>query len=1535
MENLPISAFKKFKYSIYFQTFDEESLEMGDKLDSGYEKIESIDTIGDILKLANSTYGIYYPVSLGNWESTEPLSDKDYYEKGIHKFFYLHIQNEDGTDISLEENDFITFLLSDGSYNSEIFEEYAVGGIVTGAIAIGVGALITYFYFKNKKDSNGKPVNSRAKSVTHIINGKERKFPIKDAWKREHSVQNKKEKYEVPQADRKPVKFEMGGDASEYYHEVEYGEGGVARAKDVIMNKIGINEENADFLVSQSEKFSIWLADSIIKKFMIDRSENKKTILESINSHPDYISRFFRREIREILDWLQHPVTEKQDLRNLSFDEALEKAKEWHNELQVLGGDIDFTEPEKNTILKKYPKNSDGIEYYWVFIPSNYCDLESSRMGHCGRTGYGNNLISLRSIKPYGKGHTISDSHVTIAYGVNDGIFYQIKGKKNNKPAEKYFPYVFDLIKSMSNNSINFNFEGFGSEYGDNEDYGFQDMTNEEIRELYELKPSIFTDAESILAIFDAGVIDTEELKGIINENTNFNTFGNQIKLYERGIISEEPSTIVEINYGCDDVVRLLNVDRDFSEDIVEKILCGDIGELYDGWSYYYENPSDLVGNLNKENEQSVIDEIVRITGLDESVVKENGIEYYLNGDDDDFSKDDFDNIIRILASAQNSADNSDYYKYLYDAIESALNNLGEVKSLNYEGVKMTIDLSNYMSLEEIADSMERYEFEDVSNLFSELIARSEIELPNLRIDDRYTPYGSSQDFNEYVSDADLESGFEKGGQTETKMSYEDFVETLQEYEIEGGFGKTLEKGLRMYYLPKENPYLNTKFNHRNMKKAYKQYLEMKRYADGGSLKNLKNIANKYLENEDNNNHSENVVLLATHFGTKEDLKKAKEILALHNSTGSLTSENGKERQKLHSKLIEKARKEMSKEGIKFEKGGEAGDLEYSDILEVLESKITDSIEDLPNKFEGSYEFKGEEVEHESRDGFIPYTDGGYEAIWFERLSGMWSSGHNLPTKQLDDEMNRQINYNLETAKNNFIENYPDIVEEIGEENIDYNSLYEAGYESEAEELSEDENEMMSEDTIMMQISAYYYSPENVRAKDGKHTIRLFGDVNLESPYHRQGNLDDSFDVDITFDSLSELEEKVDEGLKQIISWFDGDMYNDSTAEIKVRRMAEGGEMDDDDFKVHGYYTISNAGGYEIELADSGDSARVRDAYGSDNPEISDWLEIEYVENEDGDVDEDGNLELVPVIDPNGYNIPLNMVMRANYKKGGRLSDKATYLGKRDIESIKTVYGQTIAGKKLLDGNYVKGKLNKPKMSRTQFEEETFEYAEGGEVQDWMEEALASLIEETGFDDLEITIVSDNGNEFYATDDNVEYRVFKTVDDAEEVAVEQVSEDLRENPEYFNKDFLMNHIDGREFFEGALNEMNDSYVEDIESESDSKYANRLIAELVENGLMDDEDAESDNAEELTDNLKSDYINLLTESQLNEGNNGLDYFISNFGEEETYKMIVDRNLIDIDEASIDAVNIDGIGHFLSSYDGETLYLSNDCVAYRVN
>ena len=97
--------------------------------------------------------------------------------------------------------------------------------------------------------------------------------------------------------------------------------------------------------------------------------------------------------------------------------------------------------------------------------------------------------------------------------------------------------------------------------------------------------------------------------------------------------------------------------------------------------------------------------------------------------------------------------------------------------------------------------------------------------------------------------------------------------------------------------------------------------------AKGGSLSSIKE---EYDENEDNNAHSENVVLLAKHFGTKEDLVEAKRILDLHEKEGHLTSENGKKRQELHLKLIEKARTAMDKEGIEFAKGGKLSGLEKS-----------------------------------------------------------------------------------------------------------------------------------------------------------------------------------------------------------------------------------------------------------------------------------------------------------------------------------------------------------------------------------------------------------------------------------------------------------------------------------------------------------------------------------------------------------------------------------------------------------------------------
>ena len=79
--------------------------------------------------------------------------------------------------------------------------------------------------------------------------------------------------------------------------------------------------------------------------------------------------------------------------------------------------------------------------------------------------------------------------------------------------------------------------------------------------------------------------------------------------------------------------------------------------------------------------------------------------------------------------------------------------------------------------------------------------------------------------------------------------------------------------------------------------------------------------------------------------------------------------------------------------------------------------------------------------------------------------------------------------------------------------------------------------------------------------------------------------------------------------------------------------------------KIHGYYTLSNAISYGVILSDCGDSAKL--VLMKEEPETTDWLPIEWVVNEDGEVDEEGFPEFEPFIDPGGFNVRLNHVMRA------------------------------------------------------------------------------------------------------------------------------------------------------------------------------------------------------------------------------------------------------------------------------------------------
>ena len=561
--------------------------------------------------------------------------------------------------------------------------------------------------------------------------------------------------------------------------------------KSIIIEKIGLNEENANFLIGLSPTFAVWLADSIVE--LTTKSNlygSRFETIKALNEKP-YLVAQFRERITGILDWLTHPTTRKQNLRELTFAEAERKSEEWHDSLSISGGEINYVEPIENTVIIEYPENDNGIKYYWTIIPNANCSIEGNRMGHCGSSPNSTHLISLRSVQPFLEDKTINYSHVTLSMNQAYGIFWQLKAQKNAKPAERYFPYIFDVLKRMAkgeiteqykvtqqekinelegqkieyekvvnklqkyfesreaieedtnvlvekagvfqtekkklekinslikklNEEITFEFNGIDCEYKCHHDYGWEDMTKEQIKELYEIKPNMFND------------------------------FAGQYMLYEAGLIDEKPNTSFLLEKDVDYVVDLLRVDRNTRDGIVKEVLSGETYDLIDA-GYYYENAGDYVEQLKGFGYDSVLDKIVEITGYDKEEVKENGAEYYLNGEDENFDSDSFDDIKRAISNALAVALEDNYATYIRKQIESALEELGTIEKLDDTGLVLSVDLSNLLNMSQISAISKELDSNSVEDIFFEAERVGEIELPSLSIDDRYEPY--PDDWQEY-----------------------------------------------------------------------------------------------------------------------------------------------------------------------------------------------------------------------------------------------------------------------------------------------------------------------------------------------------------------------------------------------------------------------------------------------------------------------------------------------------------------------------------------------------------------------------------------------------------------------------------------------------------------------------------------------------------------------------------------------------------------------------------------------------------------
>jgi hypothetical protein len=175
-----------------------------------------------------------------------------------------------------------------------------------------------------------------------------------------------------------------------------------------------------------------------------------------------------------------------------------------------------------------------------------------------------------------------------------------------------------------------------------------------------------------------------------------------------------------------------------------------------------------------------------------------------------------------------------------------------------------------------------------------------------------------------------------------------------------------------------------------------------------------------------------------------------------------------------------------------------------------------------------------------------------------------------------------------------------------------------------------------------------------------------------------------------------------------------------------------------------------------------------------------------------------------------------------------------------------------------------------------------------------------------------------------------EYHVAENYDQAYALAVAVVKQDLEQEPELFNKDFLESHINKdklRDALEGdELNSRIDDLTYDAERNPDDFWK-----EYEREGWDAPEENEDGERREPT----SSEIEELAEAQVKERLSDPMQFLEDIYGDEAAAKAIEIAGIDIDAAAEEAVDTDGWEHFLARYDGNSHETGSGLVYWRVN
>ena len=216
----------------------------------------------------------------------------------------------------------------------------------------------------------------------------------------------------------------------------------------------------------------------------------------SREEYEDYLKKVPNSLSTSIQHWLSLPIAKLQTyLSNVSPNEqwyvVARTVDEMENEWKQSAGQwIDVTEDIKKGNIKEFIPLGNNMGWFTLMVP--YCEREGKAMGHCGNKGsFANSdtVLSLREIKKEKNGTYLAKPHLTFILKSGEYLG-EMKGRGNQKPQEKYHPYILELLKYKENGKyIIKDIEGGG--YLPQNNFDIEDLSLENLKKLTDERPDL------------------------------------------------------------------------------------------------------------------------------------------------------------------------------------------------------------------------------------------------------------------------------------------------------------------------------------------------------------------------------------------------------------------------------------------------------------------------------------------------------------------------------------------------------------------------------------------------------------------------------------------------------------------------------------------------------------------------------------------------------------------------------------------------------------------------------------------------------------------------------------------------------------------------------------------------------------------------------------------------------------------------------------------------------------------------------------